>query len=174
MVQRPLAAVSADSERTLRAAAVDLSIVIPIYNEEPNIAALHGRLAPVLDELGRTVEVWYVDDGSTDRSLALMRDIAAADARVGVIELSCNVGQHAAVLAGFAASRGATVITLDGDLQNPPEEIPRLLEQIDAGNEVVGTWRENRDDRQQAGSQQRPAPRRRPACLRYGRHADGR
>jgi undecaprenyl-phosphate 4-deoxy-4-formamido-L-arabinose transferase len=138
--------VSADSERTHHGAAVDLSIVIPIYNEEASIAALHGRLAAVLDELGRTVEVWYVDDGSTDRSLALLRDIAAADARVGVIELSCNVGQHAAVLAGFAASRGATVVTLDGDLQNPPEEIPRLLEQIDAGNEVVGTWRENRDD----------------------------
>jgi undecaprenyl-phosphate 4-deoxy-4-formamido-L-arabinose transferase len=76
----------------------------------------------------------------------LLREIAERDGRVSVIELSRNAGQHAAVLAGFAASRGATVVTLDGDLQNPPEEIPRLLAAIDAGNDVVGTWRENRND----------------------------
>jgi undecaprenyl-phosphate 4-deoxy-4-formamido-L-arabinose transferase len=145
MGQRPLVAVGSEVEPA-PAAAVDVSIVIPIYNESPNIAALHGRLAPVLDRLGRTVEVWYIDDGSTDDSLALLRDVAARDPRVAVIELSRNSGQHAAVLAGFAACRGATVVTLDGDLQNPPEEIPRLLEQIDAGSEVVGTWRENRND----------------------------
>jgi undecaprenyl-phosphate 4-deoxy-4-formamido-L-arabinose transferase len=145
MVQRPLVAVGPAVEPA-PGAAVDVSIVIPIYNESPTIAALHGRLAAVLDRLGRRVEVWYVDDGSTDDSLALLRDIAARDRRVAVIELTRNSGQHAAVLAGFAACRGATVVTLDGDLQNPPEEIPRLLEQIDAGSEVVGTWRENRSD----------------------------
>lgn len=145
MGQRPLVAVGSEVERA-PGAAVDVSIVIPIYNESPNIAALYERLAPVLDGLGRTVEVWYIDDGSTDDSLALLRDIAARDRRVAVIELCRNAGQHAAVLAGFAACRGATVVTLDGDLQNPPEEIPRLLEQIDAGSEVVGTWRENRND----------------------------
>ena len=145
MAQRPLVAVGGELERA-PSLAVDVSIVIPIYNEAPNIVALHARLAPVLDGLGRTAEVWYVDDGSADDSLALLRDIAARDPRVGVIELSRNVGQHAAVLAGFAACRGAMVVTLDGDLQNPPEEIPRLLEAIDAGNEVVGTWRENRND----------------------------
>jgi len=145
MAHRPLVAVSGDADRA-RSAPIDVSVVIPIYNEAPNIAALQERLARVLDGLGRSVEVWYVDDGSTDGSLARLREIAARDARVGVIELSRNAGQHAAVLAGFAACRGDAVVTLDGDLQNPPEEIPKLLAQLDAGYEVVGTWRENRND----------------------------
>ena len=144
MVQR-LVAVGGDREHVADAA-IDLSVVIPIYNEAPNIPSLHARLTTVLDGLGRASEVWYVDDGSTDASLQLLRDIAARDARVSVIELRRNAGQHAAVLAGFAACRGATVVTLDGDLQNPPEEIPKLLAKIDEGNEVVGTWRENRND----------------------------
>ncbi len=144
MAQR-LAAVGGDRVQVANPA-IDVSIVIPIYNEATNIPALQARLAAVLDALGRSAEVWYVDDGSTDDSLALLRDIAARDARVGVIELRRNAGQHAAVLAGFAACRGAIVVTLDGDLQNPPEEIPKLLVKIDEGNEVVGTWRENRND----------------------------
>ncbi len=144
MANRPLVAVSGADRAA--SPAIDVSVVIPIYNEAPNIPALQERLARVLDGLGRSAEVWYVDDGSTDESLALLRAIAERDARVGVIELSRNAGQHAAVLAGFAACRGAVVVTLDGDLQNPPEEIPKLLEQTDAGNEVVGTWRENRND----------------------------
>jgi undecaprenyl-phosphate 4-deoxy-4-formamido-L-arabinose transferase len=140
-----LAAVSGERERTVPPP-VEVSIVIPIYNEQANIPTLHARLARVIDGLGRSAEVWYVDDGSSDGSLALLRELADRDPRVGVVELSRNAGQHAAVLAGFAASRGAIVVTLDGDLQNPPEEIPKLLEQIDAGVEVVGTWRENRND----------------------------
>jgi undecaprenyl-phosphate 4-deoxy-4-formamido-L-arabinose transferase len=123
-----------------------VSVVIPIYNEAPNIPVLHERLARSLEALGRVSEVLYVDDGSSDDSLALLRAISARDARVAVLQLSRNSGQHAAVLAGFAASRGAIVVTLDADLQNPPEEIPRLVEQIEAGNDVVGTWRENRQD----------------------------
>src|SRR4029450_2697342 len=145
MVDRSLVAVSGDRDRVPRNE-VDVSVVIPIYNEAPNIPALHARLQRVLDGLGRPAEVWYVDDGSSDDSLALLRAIADGDARIGVIELNRNAGQHAAVLAGFAACHGSVVVTLDGDLQNPPEEIPRLLEAIDAGNEVVGTWRENRND----------------------------
>jgi undecaprenyl-phosphate 4-deoxy-4-formamido-L-arabinose transferase len=145
MTDGSLAAVSADRDRVPRSE-TEVSVVIPIYNEAPNIPALHARLQRVLDELGRPAEVWYVDDGSSDDSLALLRTIADGDARIGVVELSRNAGQHAAVLAGFAACRGAVVVTLDGDLQNPPEEIPRLLDAIDAGNEVVGTWRENRND----------------------------
>lgn len=144
MANRPLTVVGADADGEREA--IDVSIVIPIYNEAPNLPALQERLARVLDGLGRTAEVWYVDDGSSDDSLRLLRDIAAADARVGVIELARNVGQHAAVVAGFAACRGAVIVTLDGDLQNPPEEIPRLLEKTDEGCEVVGTWRENRND----------------------------
>jgi undecaprenyl-phosphate 4-deoxy-4-formamido-L-arabinose transferase len=146
MANRPLVAVNSGLDTTAASAALDVSVVIPIYNEAANIPPLHARLAKVLDGLGRSVEVWYVDDGSSDGSLALLREIAARDARVGVVELARNAGQHAAVLAGFAACRGAIVVTLDGDLQNPPEEIPRLLEQIDQGAEVVGTWRENRND----------------------------
>jgi undecaprenyl-phosphate 4-deoxy-4-formamido-L-arabinose transferase len=145
MADRNLVVVSGDRDPSATTA-IDVSVVIPIYNEAPNIPALHDRLARVLDDLGRVTEVWYVDDGSNDGSLALLREIAERDARVGVIELTRNAGQHAAVLAGFAACRGAVVVTLDGDLQNPPEEIPRLLQAIDAGNEVVGTWRENRND----------------------------
>lgn len=124
----------------------EVSVVIPVYNEAANLPALHERLARTLDGLGRRSEVLYIDDGSTDDSLALLRAVSANDARVAVLELSRNSGQHAAVVAGFAASRGAIIVTLDADLQNPPEEIPRLVEQIDAGNDVVGTWRENRQD----------------------------
>jgi undecaprenyl-phosphate 4-deoxy-4-formamido-L-arabinose transferase len=136
-----LTAIGGEENRSL-----DVSVVIPIYNELPNLSALHERLSRVLDDLGRTAEVLYVDDGSTDASLTLLREIAERDPRVAVLELSRNTGQHAAVLAGFAAARGATVVTLDGDLQNPPEEIPKLLAAIDDGAEVVGTWREDRND----------------------------
>jgi undecaprenyl-phosphate 4-deoxy-4-formamido-L-arabinose transferase len=124
----------------------DISVVIPIYNEADNIAVLHRRLAQTVASMGRSYEVWYVDDGSTDGSLELLRVIAQSDAHVGVIELTRNFGQHAAVLAGFAAAQGEIVVTLDGDLQNPPEEIPRLVAKVDEGYEVVGGWREDRQD----------------------------
>ncbi len=123
-----------------------VSVVVPVFNEAENLPRLHERLAAALGGLGRSYDVWYVDDGSTDGSLDLLRQIARRDPHVGVIELTRNFGQHAAVLAGFAASHGDIVVTLDADLQNPPEEIPRLVAQIDAGNEVVGTWREDRHD----------------------------
>jgi undecaprenyl-phosphate 4-deoxy-4-formamido-L-arabinose transferase len=138
------------SARRPEAAAVneapEVSVVIPVFNEAANLEALHTRLAHTLDGIAQRSEVLYVDDGSTDESLSLLRTISARDARVAVLELSRNSGQHAAVVAGFAASRGAVIVTLDADLQNPPEEIPRLLEQIAQGNDVVGTWRENRQD----------------------------
>lgn len=124
-----------------------MSIVIPVYNEAANLAALWRRLQPVLDRCGRACEVVFVDDGSADDSLAILRDLAAHDDRVRVVELARNFGQHAAILAGFRNSRGEIVITLDADLQNPPEEIPRLLAAIDEGNDVVGGWREERHDR---------------------------
>jgi len=120
--------------------------VIPVFNEAAGLARLHARLAAVLDGLDRTAEVVYVDDGSVDGSLAALLAIQELDPRVTVVSLARNAGQHAAVLAGFAESRGAVVVTLDADLQNPPEEIVRLLAQIDAGHDVVGTWRESRAD----------------------------
>ena len=124
----------------------DISVVIPIFNEAENITLLHQRVSKTLNEMGRSYEVWYVDDGSADGSLELLRSIARDDPHVGVIELTRNFGQHAAVLAGFAAAQADIIITLDGDLQNPPEEIPRLVSKIEEGYEVVGGWREERQD----------------------------
>ncbi len=128
------------------AAPAMLSVVIPIFNEAENLEKLHERLTRTVRQLGRPYEIWYVDDGSRDRSLEILHTFAQADDRVGVIELTRNFGQHAAVLAGFAAAQGEIVVTLDGDLQNPPEEIPRLIAKIEEGYEVVGGWREDRHD----------------------------
>ena len=121
------------------------SIVIPVWNEEGNLPALYQRLAPVMDAIGE-VETILVDDGSSDRSLPILREIAARDPRVKVISFNRNYGQHAAVMAGLEASRGRTVITLDADLQNPPEDIPKLLAKAEEGFDVVGGWREQRKD----------------------------
>ena len=123
-----------------------VSIVIPVFNESASIPRLHTRLHQVLQQLGRSSEVVYVDDGSTDRSLEELLLVQGWDPAVKVVTLARNAGQHAAVLAGFAHARGAVVVTLDADLQNPPEEIPRLLAEIDAGHDAVGTRREGRND----------------------------
>ena len=137
---------SVDASAATSPPAPDISVVIPIYNEAENIERLHERVATTLAQLGRSYEVWYVDDGSSDGSLELLRAAGRDDPHVGVIELTRNFGQHAAVLAGFAASRADIVVTLDGDLQNPPEEIPRLVAKLEEGYEVVGGWREDRHD----------------------------
>ena len=124
-----------------------VSIVIPVFNESANLGALWTRLLPVLEGLSRPWETVFIDDGSIDDSLVILREIAGAQAgRVRVVELARNFGQHAAILAGFRQVRGEVIVTLDADLQNPPEEIPRLLAAIDAGNNVVGGWREERQD----------------------------
>jgi len=124
-----------------------VSIVVPVYNEAANLGTLWARLQPVMDRLGRSCETIFIDDGSSDTSLETLRGFAADDARVRVVELARNFGQHSALLAGFRSCRGDIVVTLDADLQNPPEEIPRLIEAIDEGNDVVGGWREERQDR---------------------------
>jgi len=123
-----------------------LSVVIPVFNEQENIRALHQALSSVLEALGKTYEIIYIDDGSTDQSLALLRGAQANDARVTVIEFSRNFGQHAAIFAGFDEARGEVVVTLDADLQNPPEAIPLLVRTIEKGYDVVGGWREERQD----------------------------
>lgn len=127
--------------------APEISIVIPVYNEAANLRALWSRLEPVISALGRACEAIFVDDGSVDNSLEILRGFAAGDPRVRVIELARNFGQHSAILAGFRNCAGDIVVTLDADLQNPPEEIPKLIAAIDAGNDVVGGWREERQDR---------------------------
>ncbi len=124
-----------------------ISIVIPVYNEEQNIPALSSRLFPVMDNLHRPYEVIFVNDGSKDSSLALLiNEYKARPDVVRVIDFNANFGQHTAIMAGFRASRGESVITLDADLQNPPEEIPRVAAELDAGHDAVGTIRKNRRD----------------------------
>lgn len=123
-----------------------VSIVVPVYNEAANLPAFWRRLEPVISNSGYACEVIFIDDGSTDASLALLRETAATDERIRIVELARNFGQHSALLAGFRNCRGDIVVTLDADLQNPPEEIPRLLAAIEAGNDVVGGWREDRHD----------------------------
>jgi undecaprenyl-phosphate 4-deoxy-4-formamido-L-arabinose transferase len=123
-----------------------ISIVIPVFNEAANLATLWSRLDTVMGGIGRPWEVVFVDDGSADDSLKMLRGFASTSGRVRVVELARNFGQHSAILAGFRQSKGDIVVTLDADLQNPPEEIPRLIEAIDAGNDVVGGWREERQD----------------------------
>ncbi|HEX6537375.1 MAG TPA: glycosyltransferase [Gemmatimonadaceae bacterium] len=124
-----------------------VSVVIPVYNEEANLPALAPRLLGVLDGLGRPYEVILVDDGSRDRSLAILEGLAERwPDRVRVVELSRNFGQHPAILAGFEIARGDVVVTLDADLQNPPEEIPKLLALTDQGYDVVGGVRQQRRD----------------------------
>jgi len=125
-----------------------VSIVIPVFNEAETLDALRARLTPVLDEIERTrpVEAVLVDDGSRDGSITKLLAWRARDPRVRVVEFNRNYGQHAAVFAGFEHSTGEVVVTLDADLQNPPEEIAKLLAEIDAGHDVVGTRRLERKD----------------------------
>ena len=124
-----------------------LSVVIPVYNEEGGLQHLFDRLYPVLDQLGRPYEVIYVDDGSADRSVAILREqFERRPDTTRVVVLARNVGQHMAIMAGFAQSRGDYVVTLDADLQNPPEEIAKIVAAMDAGADYVGTVRLNRHD----------------------------
>ncbi len=132
--------------KSVGVAAESVSIVIAVYNEAANLRVLWERLRPVLDASGRSCEVIFIDDGSSDNSLKILREFVADDRRVRVVELARNFGQHAAIMAGFRECRGDVIVTLDADLQNPPEEIPRLLAAIDEGNNVVGGWREERQD----------------------------
>ncbi len=123
-----------------------LSVVIPVFNEEDNLPTLEKRLLPALRGLGRTFEVILVDDGSRDKTLEMLLAMRERHREVVVRSFARNFGQHAAVMAGFEAARGDFVVTLDADLQNPPEEIPRLVEQFDQGHDLVGTIRAKRND----------------------------
>jgi undecaprenyl-phosphate 4-deoxy-4-formamido-L-arabinose transferase len=120
---------------------------VPVYNEESALPALFARLYPVLDDLGIPYECVFIDDGSRDRSVAVLRaQHAARPAETRVVILQRNFGQHAAIMAGFEHAQGTVIITLDADLQNPPEEIPRLVEAVRAGHDYVGTVRRGRQD----------------------------
>ena len=124
-----------------------ISVVIPVYNEEANLEALYTRLTTVLDATGKTFEIVFTNDGSRDHSGALLKEFHQRRPReVRVIDFNGNFGQHMAIMAAFERVRGEVVITLDADLQNPPEEIPKLLAAIEAGHDVVGGYRKDRQD----------------------------
>ena len=126
---------------------MELSIIIPIYNEELALPALFARLYPALDKLDVQYEIIFINDGSRDRSAAVLRTQFEARPDVTrVVLLAGNFGQHMAIMAGFEQSRGTRVVTLDADLQNPPEEIAALLAKMDEGYDYIGTIRRQRQD----------------------------
>ena len=129
------------------ATAPELSLFLPVLDEEENLRPMHAKIGQALDALGKTAEVIYVDDGSTDKSLEILKEIAGEDARVRVISLRRNYGQTAAMSAGIDAAKGDILIPMDADLQNDPADIKRLLDKLDEGYDVVSGWRKNRQDK---------------------------
>ncbi len=131
-----------------------ISVIIPVYNEEENLEELGERLIRTLTGLGRPFEIVFVDDGSTDQSWEKIKKIHqpdpslrySPDVQIRAIQFHRNFGQHQAIFAGFQAARGQVMVTLDADLQNPPEEIPRLVAKLEEGYDTVGGWREERQD----------------------------
>ena len=140
---------TADTLRTPTAVEIEpeISVFLPVYNEEPNLPPLHAKLDAALSKLGRSAEIVFVDDASTDNSLKVLREMAAKDDRVRVVALRRNYGQTAAMAAGIDAARGQVLIPMDADLQNDPADIVRLLEKLDEGYDVVSGWRKNRQDK---------------------------
>jgi glycosyltransferase involved in cell wall biosynthesis len=122
------------------------SIVVPYHNEEENVTALYARLKQVMEQVGETFELVFVDDGSRDRTYKLLEEIAAVDSRVLVIKLRRNFGQTSALAAGFDHASGECILAMDGDLQHDPNDIPAFLEKLDEGYDVVSGWREKRID----------------------------
>jgi glycosyltransferase involved in cell wall biosynthesis len=125
---------------------VDVSIVIPVFNEQENIPLLYERIAAVIPDLQRDVEILFVDDGSTDGSFAELQHLAAVDERVKVVRFRRNYGQTAAMQAGLQWATKEVIVTMDGDLQNDPADIKMMLETIEEGFDLVHGWRKNRQD----------------------------
>jgi glycosyltransferase involved in cell wall biosynthesis len=136
-----------EKQKAVAKAAPELSLFLPVLNEEDNLRPMHKKIQEALASLGKTAEVIYVDDGSTDKSLQILREIAAGDDRVRVISLRRNYGQTAAMSAGIDAAHGEILIPMDADLQNDPKDIAKLLEKLDEGYDVVSGWRKNRQDK---------------------------
>jgi glycosyltransferase involved in cell wall biosynthesis len=125
---------------------VDVSLVVPIFNERDNLRRLHEEITATMERLGREYEIIYIDDGSTDGSSLLLRELHAADPHVRLVVFRRNFGQTAAVSAGFERTKGSLVVTLDGDLQNDPADIPMLIEKLEQGFDLVSGWRRDRKD----------------------------
>ena len=124
-----------------------ISVVIPVYNEEKNLEELYRRLTQTLDKLGKSYEIILTNDGSKDQSSKILQALhERRPSQIRVIEFNGNFGQHMAIMAGFERVRGEIIITMDADLQNPPEEIPKLVAAMEAGHDVVNAYRENRQD----------------------------
>jgi glycosyltransferase involved in cell wall biosynthesis len=126
---------------------MDISVVIPVHNEEENIPILQSLLKQVLDKTGKNYEIIFVDDCSTDNTFHVLEDLYKFHPEVRVIKFRSNFGQSAAMAAGFEAARGDVVISMDGDLQNDPADIPRILQKLNEGYDVVSGWRKNRKDK---------------------------
>src|SRR6266581_3947768 len=125
---------------------IQYSVVVPFYNEQENIPLLYMKLTEVMDGIGEAYELVFVDDGSKDNTFKVLSDIFEHDRRVNLVRLRRNFGQTAALKAGFDFARGGIVISMDGDLQHDPEEIPRFLEKIAEGYDLVSGWRSQRQD----------------------------
>ncbi len=125
---------------------VDVSVVVPIFNERHSLSTLVSSLMAVLTTMGCTFEILAIDDGSSDGSRELLRDLAVAHPQLRVIEFVKNFGQTAALMAGFDNSRGDIVVTIDADLQNSPSDIPALVAKLGEGYDVVSGWRVERKD----------------------------
>lgn len=126
---------------------IEISVIVPIFNEEESIPEMRRRIVEELAPLGKVFEVIFVDDGSSDRSFQILSDLAAEDPRVVVLKFRRNAGQTAAMTAGIEYARGRLLVTMDGDLQNDPADIPMMLAKIDEGFDLVIGWRMNRQDK---------------------------
>lgn len=131
----------------VRESHIDISVVIPLYNEEENVQPLYDILDEVLSGLGKEYEIIFIDDGSSDETYPRLKAIAQRDAHVKVIKFRNNCGQSAATDAGFELAAGDVIIVMDGDLQNDPRDIPKLLEKLEEGYDLVSGWRKNRKDK---------------------------
>jgi glycosyltransferase involved in cell wall biosynthesis len=138
---------STQRSNELKSPGPELSLFLPVYDEEENLRELHTKISAALNSLSKSAEVIYIDDGSTDDSLQILKEIAAEDRRVRVISLRRNYGQTAAMSAGIDAASGEILIPMDADLQNDPSDIARLLRKLDEGYDVVSGWRKNRQDK---------------------------
>jgi len=125
---------------------IDCSVVIPLYNEADVVSELYSRLTKTMSQTGLRYEIVFIDDGSEDKTLQLLKDITDKDSKVVIIELRRNFGQTPALAAGFDIAKGQIIISMDGDLQHAPEEIPNFLEKINAGYDLVSGWRKHRVD----------------------------